>query len=137
MTDPNAPSASPLVATNAPAFFPWHDEYGREHPSIPRCVGETRPRDSRSRWRTYHECKRKGVVQRGVYAGREAWFCLQHDPRRQDERRLAALAPQLLDLVREALELMPATKRARDWRRRAEGVVDRSEGSARSDAGLW
>ncbi len=137
MTTPDALSSSAGSATSTPAFFPWRDEFSREHPSIPRCIGETRPRDSRSKWRTFHECKRKGVIKRGIYAGREAWFCLQHDPRRQDDRRVAALAPQLLDLVREALELMPPTKRAREWRRRAEGLVDRSEGSARSDGGLW
>ncbi len=137
MTEPSTPAASSVAAPATPRFYAWRDEYGREHPDSPRCMGETKPRNARSKWRTWHECKRKGVVKRGIYAGREAWFCLQHDPKRQDERRVAVLAPQLLELVREALELVASTKRSRDWRRRAEGVVERAEGSTRSGGTPW
>lgn len=121
MTAPDAPAS-----LAGPAFFPWRDEYGREHPDIPRCMGETKPRSARSKWRTWHECKRKGVVKRGMYGDREAWFCLQHDPKREDDRRVAALAPALLDLLREALDLVPLVKRTAEWRQRAEGVLARA-----------
>jgi hypothetical protein len=90
-------NTSPLPVSNevrvTPAFYPWRDAYGREHPGTPRCVGGTKPRGSWSKGRTWRECQRKGVVQRGTYAGRQAWFCLQHDPARREERRVAELAP--------------------------------------------
>ena len=63
-----------------------------------------------------------------MYGDGEAWFCLQHDPRREDDRRVTALAPVLLGLVREALDLVPTVKRTAEWRRRAEAVVARAEG---------
>ena len=131
MTDPNTPSTPSGAAATAPAFYPWRDEYGREHPGVPRCMGETKPRNARSKWGTWHECKRKGVVKWGMYGDREAWFCLQHDPRREDDRRVAALAPTLLDLVREALDLVPTVKRSAEWRRRAEAVLARAAGACR------
>ena len=134
MTAPNAPSSSPVAAPATTRFYPWRDEYGREHPEIPRCMGETKPRNARAKWRTWHECKRKGVVRWGMYGDREAWFCLQHDPRREDDRRVAALAPTLLDLVREALDLVPLVKRSADWRRRAEAVLARAGGTGRGRA---
>ena len=135
MTSPNTPSAPPGVAANTPLFQLWRDEYGREHPDIPRCMGETKPRNARSKWRTWHECKRKGVVKLEMYGDREAWFCLAHDPGREGDRRVAALAPLLLGLVREALDLVPTAKRSAEWRRRAEAVLGRAEDSGRSTTG--
>jgi hypothetical protein len=131
MTDSNAPYTAPAPGTSSLPFYPWRDEYGREHPDIPRCIGETKPRSARSKWRAWHECKRKGVVKRGTYGNREAWFCLQHDPRREDDRRVSVLAPTLLDLVRDALELIPAVKRSAEWRRRAAAVLAKAEGAGR------
>jgi hypothetical protein len=122
----NACTTSPGPAGTKPRFIAWRDAYGREHPEVPRCLGGTKPRSGRSRW-TSHECKRKGVVQRGTYGGREAWFCLQHDPRREDDRRVETLAPTLLDLVREALDLVVLTRRTEAWRKRAEAVVGRAD----------
>ena len=112
--------------TCAPRFFPWRDTYGREHPDVPRCAGYTQDRGQASA-RRGHTCDRKGVVQGGFYAGREAWYCLQHDPARRDEQRVAALAPVLLELVQEALALMPRTKRSATWRRRAEAALSTAE----------
>jgi hypothetical protein len=66
-------------------------------------------------------------VQRGLYGDREAWFCLQHDPRREDDRRVAALAPVLLDLVREALDLVVLSRRTEAWRKRAEAIVGKAD----------
>jgi hypothetical protein len=129
MTDPiHTPPQASNETMRAPPFYPWRDAYGREHPDIPRCVGETRPRNSWSKWRTWRDCQRKGVVKRGEYGGREAWFCLQHDPARRDERRVAELAPVFVDLLRQALELMPRTKRSADWLRQAEAVLAKAEG---------
>jgi hypothetical protein len=121
---PSVPSNDAMVT---PAFYPWCDAYGREHPGTPRCVGETTPRRSWSKGRTWRDCQRKGVVQRGTYAGRQAWFCLQHDPARRDERRVADLAPVLLDLLRRAAELMPRTKRSAEWLRRAEAALAKAD----------
>ena len=132
MTDTNAPSTAVGPAANMPPFYSWRDKYGREHPDIPRCMGETKPRNAHSKWRTWHECKRKGVVKRGTYGNREAWFCLQHDPRREDDRRVAALAPALLALVREALDLVPNVKRAAEWRRRPAAILARADCAGRT-----
>lgn len=129
MTDAiHTPPAASKEVMAAPPFYPWRDAYGREHPDIPRCVGETRPRNSWSKSQTWRDCQRKGVVKRGTYAGREAWFCLQHDPARHDERRVAELAPVFMDLLRQALDLIPRTKRSSDWLRRAEAVLAKAEG---------
>ena len=73
------------------------------------------------------DCRRRGVVLRGTYGGRDAWFCLQHDPGRREERRVAELAPALLELVRDALGLVPRTKRSAGWRNRAEALVGEIE----------
>ncbi len=124
----NTPPAASNDVMAAPSFCPWHDAYGREHPDIPRCVGAMRPRTSWSKRRTWRDCQRKGVVKRGTYAGREAWFCLQHDPAKRNERRVAELAPVFMELLRQALDLMPRTKRSGDWLRRAEAVLARAEG---------
>lgn len=114
-------------AANAPRFYPWRDAYGNEHHDIPRCTGTTR--SHRSPWSKYaRDCKRKGVVQRGSYGDREAWYCLQHDPARKDEKRVADLGPSLLELVAEALALVPRTKRTSDWHRRAEAAITKAEG---------
>jgi hypothetical protein len=118
----NVRTTPPEPAGITPRFFAWRDEYGREHSEIPRCLGETKLRSGRSRWAS-HECKRRGAVQRGTYDGREAWFCLQHDPQREHDRRVATLAPVLLDLVREALDLVVLSRRTESWRKRAEAVV--------------
>lgn len=125
-TQTGPPASNEAMAS--PPFYPWRDANGREHPDIPRCVGETRPRNSWSRSRTWRDCQRKGVVKRGTYGGREAWFCLQHDPARRDERRVAELAPLFMDLLRQALELMPRTKRSAEWLRRTGAVLARAEG---------
>ncbi len=110
----------------APRFYPWCDAYGKEHPDIPRCCASARGRGLN---RKYHrQCDRKGVVQRGPHAGREGWYCLQHDPAKRDEERVERVAPILLQLLREALELMPRTKSAADWRRRAEAAIAKAEG---------
>ena len=122
---PLAPSNDALVT---PRFFPWRDAYGREHPGTPRCVGETRRRRAWSAVRVGRDCQRKGVVQRGTYAGRQAWFCLQHDPARRDERRVAELAPVLIELLRQALELVPRTKRSAGWLRHAGAAVANVDG---------
>ena len=106
----------------APRWYPWRDDLEKFHPDVPRCTGGTRPRGF-GRSRGGGDCSRKGVVQRGVYAGREAWYCLQHDPARRDERRIAELAPIFLGLLREALDLVPRTKRSADWLRRAERAL--------------
>lgn len=86
----NTPPVAWNEAMATPAFYPWRDAYGREHPDIPRCVWFTRPRGSWSR-RSVRDCQRKCVVTHGSYAGREAWFCRLHDPARRDERRVAEL----------------------------------------------
>jgi len=130
MTDP-IPPTTPANMPTEPRFYPWRDAYGREHPEIPRCVGSTHPRNSWSR-RSWRDCQRKGVVQRGTYASREAWFCLQHDPAKRGERRVEKLAPILLELLREGTKLMPVAKdRTRaDWLRRAEAAISKAEGRA-------
>lgn len=113
-------------------FAPWRDEYGRLHEDIPRCCGYTRPRNS---WSSrVGDCHRKGVVQRGTWDGSyhpERWYCLQHDPARRDEKRVADEASALLQLVRDALGLMPRTKAGAAWRERAERVIGRAEGRTR------
>jgi hypothetical protein len=110
-------------------FSAWRDEYGRVHEDVPRCCGSTRPRNSWSK--IPGECHRKGVVQRGVERGwrvdRERWFCLQHDPARGDEKRVAEAAPTMRELLAEALELMPRTKRAAAWRERTQALLDQTE----------
>ena len=130
--DYECPAGPPL------RFTPWRDDSGREHPSVPRCCGYTNPRNS---WSSrVGDCRRKGVVQRGSeppaafdpalgpawILPRERWYCLQHDPARKDEKRVAELAPSLRDLLAEALELVPATKRSADWRRRAEALLEKA-----------
>ena len=105
-----------------PRWYPWRDPYGRVHAEVPRCVGGTKPRGF-GRTRRGGDCQRKGVVQRGLCGGREGWYCLQHDPARRDERRVAELAPIFMALLREAVELMPRTKRASDWRRRVDAAL--------------
>jgi hypothetical protein len=110
-------------------FAPWRDEYGRLHENIPRCSGYTRPRNSWSK--SPGECHRKGVVQRGAFDlaawHGERWYCLQHDPARRDEKLVAEAASTMRDLLVEALELMPRTKRAAAWRERAQVLLDRTE----------
>ena len=109
--------------TCAPRFFPWRDAYGREHADVPRCEGYTRP----SGWSKHGStCQRKGVVHRGTDR-RELYYCLQHDPKKQDEKRVADLAPLLLELLGEGVELMPRTKKAAYWLRRAQGVLEKAE----------
>lgn len=109
-------------------FAPWRDDYGRTHEDIPRCCGWTKPRNAWSK--RAGECQRKGVVQRGafdpaVWHG-ERWYCLQHDPARKDEKRVAEAAPALRALLREALELdcYASNKRSRSWRERAERLLE-------------
>jgi hypothetical protein len=110
-------------------FAPWRDEYGRLHEDVPRCCGYTRPRNA---WSSrVGECHRKGVVQRGafdpvVWHG-ERWYCLQHDPARRDEKRVAEAAPTMRGLLAEAIELMPQTKRSAAWHERAQALLDRTE----------
>lgn len=125
LTPPSSACNEPMAT---PRFYPWRDAYGREHASLPRCMGETKPRNPWSKGWARRDCQRKGVVQRGTYAGREAWFCLQHDPARRAERRVAVMAPVLLELVRMAVDLVPRTKRSSDWLRRAESALARAEG---------
>ncbi len=126
----NANSPAPRRDYEFPAgpphrFAPWRDEYGRVHENVPRCCGWSRPRNS---WSGTRECHRKGVVQRGpgdfTLWHPERWYCLQHDPARADERRIADAAPILRVLLREALDLMPQTKRAAEWRRRAARLLE-------------
>jgi hypothetical protein len=128
MNEKIMPAAASNDAMVTLAFYPWRDAYGREHPGTPRCVGETMPRSSWSKGRAWRDCQRKGVVQRGTYAGRQAWFCLQHDPARRDERRVAELAPVLLDLLRRAVDLMPRTKSSAEWLRRAGAALGKADG---------
>jgi hypothetical protein len=93
---------------------------------VPRCCGSTAPRNP---WSQHGgECTRRGVVFAGVRYGREYWYCLQHDPKRADEKRVADLAPVLLELVREAVERMPRTKAAQEWRERAQVTLAKAEG---------
>jgi hypothetical protein len=108
-------------------FQPWRDDYGRVHDDIPRCCGHAMRRGSFVRYAD--QCHRKGVVQRGAFdpaVGRgERWYCLQHDPKRADERKIEKSAPILIDLLREAVELMPRTKKSEDWIRRATRLTER------------
>lgn len=114
-------------------FHAWRDENGRVHEDVPKCLAWTHPRNSWSK--RGGECRRKGVVRRGMYGDREAWFCLQHDPAREDEKRVAAGSSALRDLLAEALELMPRTKRAAAWRARAQSLLETTEaGHGRSRA---
>src|SRR5512138_3519431 len=124
--------AEPIADYEFPAgppnrFAPWRDENGRLHEDVPRCCGYTRPRNSWSKMPG--DCRRRGVVQRGVERGwmydRERWFCLQHDPARRDEKRVAEAAPALRALLAEALELQcfASSKASRSWRERAERLL--------------
>lgn len=106
-------------------FYAWRDENGRVHEDVPKCMGWKKPRNSWSK--RGGECRRKGVVRRGMYGELETWFCLQHDPAREDEKRIAAAAPTLRDLLQEALELMPRTKSTAAWRERAQVLLEKTE----------
>ena len=110
----------------AARWYPWRDPYGRLHPEVPRCLGGAKPRGF-GLTRRGGDCQRKGVVRRGLCGDREGWYCLQHDPARRDERRVAELAPVFLALLREGVELMPRTKRAAGWLRSAESALAKAE----------
>jgi hypothetical protein len=124
MSDGEMPAEARNEPMVKPAFYPWRDAYGKEHPDIPRCCGNARRRGFVKGY--YHQCDRRGVVQRGAFCGREGWYCLQHDPAKKEERRVEELAPVLLKLLREAVEFVPRTKKASDWHRRAEAIVARA-----------
>lgn len=118
-------------ALAAPSFYPWRDAYGREHADIPRCMGATSPRHPwMVKGRVYRDCQRRGVVKRATDGAREYWFCLQHDPAKRDERRIGGLAPAFLDLLRQALDLMPANEALR----RTGGAAPRSRSRRRRAA---
>jgi hypothetical protein len=106
-------------------FRRWRDPYGGDT-TEPRCCGTTAPRNP---WSKHGgECTRKGVVFAGIVYGWERWYCMQHAPARKDEKRVAELAPTLRDLLREALQLMPRTKRSAEWRELAEIALERADG---------
>lgn len=126
MTAPNGDSMFCSEGPRPP-FRAWRDPYGVEHPDVPRCSGSA---TRRGIIRPYTaDCSRKGVVFAGVRYGWERWYCLQHDPAKRDEKRVAELAPTLLELVRQARDLMPRTKATLAWRERAERAIARAEGA--------